>query len=431
MRKHSRKAVVLVTVLWVSVILTIIVASVGRTHRVDTKVSVFTGQQRRCAWVARAGIETALAIFQLDDTSSDSLDELWSDNDEDFNNVSLGGCILTIKVTDESGKLNINTATREQLMGLQHMKTEIADAILDWRDKDDQPKEEGVESGYYEQRTYGHRIRNGPFRTVRELLLVKGVDENLFYGEDTNFNGLLDENERDGEERMPMDDRDSELDRGWLDYVTCYSYDWNRDAMGQQRVNINEADEEDLEEKLGISTSHAKWIVNNRNNNYNSIGDLINNNSPKEAPENAGSNEQPTPLDLETYKSIVDKICITNDNRVPGRVNVNTAPREVLVALLGNASDAEERAENILTHRAGLAYGMSTIGDLLNVSGMDVGTFKKIANQVTVRSPVFTIRSVAQASQTAVSGATFHYEAVVDRRQDPPGFLYRYQGAGY
>ncbi|MFC1760892.1 hypothetical protein ACFL6U_02300 [Planctomycetota bacterium] len=432
MKKRRNKAMVLVTVLWVAVILTILVASTGRTHRVDTKISVYTAQQRRCAWAARAGIETALAVLGQDDPSSDSLDELWSDNDEDYNDVSVGGCTLTIRVIDEASKLNINTATKDQLMGLPEMTSDIADAILDWRDRNDQPREEGVEAGYYEQLSIPYTIRNGPFRTVRELLLVKGVEEeeDLFYGEDTNFNNQLDENERDGDESLPLDNGDSELDRGWIAYLTCYSYEHNRDGSGQERVNINEASQEDLESELGLQPGHAKWIVDNRDDEYDSIGDLINNRSPKRASQQSGDSDEAQALDLETYKSIVDKITVSEDDRLLGRVNLNTASHEVLAALFGGEDEGRETAESVKTYREGLMFGMSSVGSLLNVSGVNVSTFKDVVDHVTVRSPVYAIRCVAQANQTAVSGATGHYQAVVDRSETPPMFLYRYQGAG-
>jgi type II secretory pathway component PulK len=421
---------VLVTVLWIAVILTILVASVGRTHRVDTKISFFTGQQRRCAWAARGGVETALAMLEEDDPSSDSLDELWSDNDEDYNDVPVGACTLTIRVIDEAGKLNVNTASRAQLLGLPEMEEEIADAILDWRDQDEDPKAEGVEGGYYEQLPYPYRIRNGALRTVRELLLVKGVEEYLFYGEDTNHNGILDENEQDGAESLPDDDGDDELDRGWIDLLTCYSYEYNRDAQGTQRVNISSANQRQLERDLGLQPSHARWIVENRGNNgYQSIGDLINNQTPKTA-SGGGSGNQAQRLDLSTYQNIVDRITVSDEDIIPGRVNLNTAPREVLVALFGGEGEGEELAENVMAYRAGFAYGMSSVGSLLNVSGVNVSDFKKVADQVSVRSPVYSIRCVARASQTAVSGATAHQHVVVDRSKDPPEYLYRYQGVG-
>ena len=131
-------------------------------------------------------------------------------------------------------------------MGLPYMFEEIADAIIDWRDEDDTPSEGGAEAGYYENLQYGYMARNGPFRTIRELLLVKDVTPELLYGEDTNFNDMLDYNEQDGDESPPHDDGDSELDKGWIAYLTCYSYDNNKDADGNQKVNINQASVEEI-----------------------------------------------------------------------------------------------------------------------------------------------------------------------------------------
>ena len=103
------------------------------------------------------------------------------------------------------------------------MLEEIADAIIDWRDENDTPEGLGVEGGYYESLTFGYSARNGPFKTLRELLLVRDMTDDLFYGEDTNLNGELDYNERDGDLSPPLDDGDDVLDVGWAAYLTCYS----------------------------------------------------------------------------------------------------------------------------------------------------------------------------------------------------------------
>ena len=59
-------------------------------------------------------------------------------------------------------------AGRELLMGLPGMTEDVADAILDWLDEDEEPREYGVESDYYmgldppyaaEKRSIGHRRR--------------------------------------------------------------------------------------------------------------------------------------------------------------------------------------------------------------------------------------------------------------------------------
>ena len=429
-KQRRRKGLVLVAVLWLVVVLMATVAVLGRKARLDMKVSVARVEGIRCKWAGRAGIEKAIGVLNEDTKESDSLIDLWSDNDEDFNNIALERCQLNVQVVDEASKLNINTVTKEQLMGLRDMVEDIADAIIDWRDTDDTASSTGVEGGYYENLPFGYKIRNGPFKTVRELLLVKGVTEELFYGEDTNLNGQLDYNERDGDESPPADDGDDELDKGLTDYLTCYSVDRNTDASGNRRVNINSANQNELESSLGISRSQARWIVNNRNNRrYESIGDLVSQDSPKE-PSGTTSRDPnaATPLDLQTFYQTADKITVADGQTVSGRVNINTASEVVIAALLGGGDESERLAGNIVTYRDGLAYGMESIAEVMEAGLMNIDTFKRVANYLTTRSDIYTVRCFATADRGETSGATLQTEAVVDRSANPCEVLYWYEG---
>jgi DNA uptake protein ComE-like DNA-binding protein len=460
----NKKALVLVGVLWTVALLTVIAASVGHNSRLDMKVSAVRTEQLRCKWACRAGIEKAIGVLNEDLRESDCLTDLWSDNDEDFNNISLEKCWFSVKVIDESSKLNINTITKQQLLELPYMEEDIADAIIDWRDGDDTPGTAGVEGGYYENLPIGYKIRNGPFKTIRELLLVKGVTEELLYGEDTNFNGLLDYNERDGNESPPNDNSDDVLDVGWIAYLTCYSYDKNVDADGNQRVNINQANERQLQNSLGIRGSQAQWIVERRQNNrFSSIADLLDNSSSQQTQRSSqqtqqssqqsqqssqqsqqGSQQSPQqssqrnsrssstqsePVDLQTFYEIADKITVDSGNQTAGKVNINTAPKGVLIALLGGSESDVQTAENIVAYRASLMNEMQSIAELLEAGLVNTETFRRIANNITTRSDVFTIRCFATADRGGVSGTTLQTEVVVDRSQSPYTTLYWYQGA--
>ncbi|MBC8468404.1 MAG: general secretion pathway protein GspK [Planctomycetes bacterium] len=412
--KGNNKGLVLVTVLWVIVVLMVIVSVLGRQSRLDTKVCLARLEGVRCKWASRAGIEKAIGILNEDTRESDCLTDLWSDNEEDLNDVYLQNCWFTVRVVDEASKLNINTVTKGQLLALPEMLEEIADAIIDWRDENDTPSTGGVESGYYENLPFGYMARNGPLRTIRELLLVKDVTEQLFFGEDTNLNGQLDYNEQDGEESLPYDDGDSELDKGWIAYLTCYSYDNNKDAEGNKKTNINSGNASQLSRSLGISNDQAEKIVDGRD--YDSIGDLIGN----------GSNSI---LDVQTFSKIADKITVVDSDKIPGKVNINTASEIVLTALMGGGDSAEQTAENIIAYRETLLYGMESIGELMDVPSMSVNTFQKIADLVTTRSDVYSIRCVATADRNGKKGAKLETEAVVDRVESPCKILFWYQGA--
>ena len=422
----SKNALVLVAVLWLKVLLVAIVAVAARNSRLDLKVRAVGTEELRCRWAGRAGLEKAAGILYEDTRESDSLTDLWSDNAADLNDVLLEGCHFSVRVIDEASKLNMNIATKEQLLQLPDMLEEIVDAIIDWRDTDDTVSGLGVEGGYYETLAYPYKIRNGPFRTLRELLLVKGVTEQLFYGEDTNFNGQMDYNENDGDLSPPVDDEDGELDLGWIDYLSCYSYDNNTDAEGSQKININSASQSQLQDSLGISSSQAKWIVDNRS--HSSIANLINNNSPKE-PSQGGNPNQAQPIDIQTFCSIADKITVSNSQKTDGKVNINTASEIVLAALLGGGDAGMQLAEQIVGYREEQLYGMESIADILQFEGVSVDTFKKIVDSITVRSNVYTIRSSATADRARGDGLTLTTEAVVDRTSTPYEILYWYQGA--
>ncbi len=430
---RDKRGLVLVAVLWMVAVMTAIVAVVSQTSRLDRKMATGAADEVRCKWACRAGLESALAILSEDVRTSDSLSDLWSDSDDDFNDVALERCQYTVRVTDEAGKLNLNTVTKEQLMALPYMEESIADAIIDWRDNDDNPQAAGAEAAYYDSLSIPYTIRNGPFRTLRELLRVKGVTEQLLYGEDTNLDGQLDSNEKDGALSPPMDNGDQYLDQGWAAYLTCYSYEKNVDADGNKRVNINQADEKTLESQLPIRTAQARWIVQNRSQGYRSIADIVGQRQdarPQGGPGRNQPNQQSEaePIDQQTFTQIADRITISGEDKIVGKINVNTAPEEVLTALFGGDEQAEQLARTVIANRATQLYGFQSIGELLNQQSLSLERFRQIADQITVRSDVFTIRCLATAD---ISGAGLQSECVVDRSATPCSILYWYQGANY
>src|SRR5207249_3174996 len=132
-------------------------------------------------------------------------------------------------LTDESSKLNLNALlllptdplqSRQMLLGIPGMTAEIADAILDWIDSDQTPRETGAEESYYTSLNPPYKPKNGPLEALDELMLVRGITPDLLFGEDANRNGLLDPNENDGAASPPLDNADGILQRGWSAYFT-------------------------------------------------------------------------------------------------------------------------------------------------------------------------------------------------------------------
>lgn len=183
---------------------------------------------------------------------------------------SSGAGAIRFGLVNESSRLNLNTlaeegmseeTARERLMFIPGMTEDIADSILDWIDADDDTRQYGAESDYYE--AFGYSARNAPLDSLDELLMVKDMSPDLLYGEDVNRNGLLDPNENDGEASLPLDNQDGVLQVGWNEYFTVYSRESNLRADGSPKINVNSGILTDvfdmLEEEMG--TDEATFIV--------------------------------------------------------------------------------------------------------------------------------------------------------------------------
>lgn len=422
---EKNKGFVLIIVLWIVIILIVITAVLAQSSRLSGRVSQSYGRQSACRWAVRAAVETAINVLSEDDTSYDAFDELWHDDPEDFNDIQLGDCVASVKVIDECSKLNVNTADKKHFLNLLEMTAEQADSIMDWRDKDSKVSAEGAEADYYNDLEFWHPIRNEPLQTLHEVLFVKGVQEDDFYGEDYNLNEKLDANEKDGDQSFPLDNEDSVLEKGFGAFLTTCSFCRNIDAQGNSRVNIHEEKADKLQQELNLSKPHAKWIEEKANGKeLQSIADLIDKNTPKEKNKEDEKGDEAKAIDLQTFKEIADKLTISKEKILAGRVNVNTASREVLTALL---EGDEQLADEIIKYRDGLEEPMTSIAKLLDIKSMSTERFKKIAGYITVRSDVFGLYAQAVAEST---GLTYTARAIVARDGTSCNIIYWYEGIG-
>lgn len=227
---------------------------------------------------------------------------------------------------DEASKLNLNTATVAMLEALPGMTAELAAAIIDWRDEDSEPTENGAEDEIYARLNPPRRAKNAPFETVEELRLVHGATIELLYGEDTNLNGTLDPNENDGDNSPPYDNRDGRLDPGILEYVTVYSRQPNTRADGSARVNI--------------STSQGRQQL------AEVLGEILGEDRAQEIVGQAGDGNFPSVLQFYAASgmtadefALVHTDLTASNNPPEGLVNVNTASEAVLACLPGIGLD--------------------------------------------------------------------------------------------
>lgn len=152
-------------------------------------------------------------------------------------------------LTPESAKLNLNTASEAQIrqlltplltdLGLQNAPDLIA-ALLDWREPGTAPRPGGAKDEYYNTLKPPYRCKQGPFDTVEELLLVKGFSAAILYGEDTNRNGVLDQNEDDGDASAPFyDNADGKLNLGIAPFLTVLSREPDTALDNKPRISLH------------------------------------------------------------------------------------------------------------------------------------------------------------------------------------------------
>ncbi len=295
---------------------------------------------------------------------------------------------------DESSRLNLNALTladkyatdggREMLMALPGMTVDIADAIMDWIDDDDETREFGAEFDYYQSLGSPYEPNNGPFNTVEELLLVRGVMPELLFGADINRNGTIDSHEEPARQRVQElvsmantstgDEvlNTGSLDRGWSAYLTLHSQENNLNINGEPRIDINSADLQTLHQDLSavFDPAVANFIILYRQGyelvdepqtdgipqpasaveidflreserNFTQVLDLV---GKRLLYEPELLDEEPIdilpayPLDISlanTIDLLMDNASTSSNPTIPGRLNINQAPRLLLQGVPG------------------------------------------------------------------------------------------------
>lgn len=176
-----QKGVALVLVLWILLLVTISTGAYTLTARMDQLEAhtVLSGTQAKMA--AEAGIN--LAVLSLRDP--DELTRMIPDGRS--YHMSFEGIAVEVQVTDERGKLNINSADEEvfsNLLTANGLDSSdaglLAAAIADWVDSDEIERADGAELPAYESAGLAVGPANRGFVMVEELLQVLGMSWDLY-----------------------------------------------------------------------------------------------------------------------------------------------------------------------------------------------------------------------------------------------------------
>lgn len=417
------RASVLIGLLWCLAILSVVVVGVLHTARMDLIAGKNFGDKIQARYLALAGIERAEALLYKNardrsHSGKNHTGELY-DDPSDFRDVSFGrgtysvlrrgrddeGGGVLYGISDEESRLNLNTADHDELTRIAGLDNVVATAILDWRGQGNAV----ADNDYYSQQQPPYHLRGAAFETVRELLMVRGVTPDLFFGRDSHQDGLLDDRSDDVHGPPQYDVTVAEDDLGWAGMLTVDSAVKNVNAAGDNRVNIQTADEASLTTVHGITRNMARAIVAYRNQNrFQSIADLLdvtppqnNGGSRSSQDENSGSSDDGSGsgvISEDLLMDIGDDVTTASGRTLSGAINVNTAGARVLMCLPGIDRDL---AQKIISYRESSGF-FANPAELLKVDGLTRGILKQVAPLVTTRSETFRILAEGRVNSTGI-----------------------------
>jgi general secretion pathway protein K len=176
-----QRGIAFVVVLWLLALLAILLGSFALLSRSESLQARHYHDATRARYFAEAGIAHAAYSLAFPDQSL-----RWVPDGRPYE-VPYRDAELAIRITDESGKIDLNAADEVllssffQVMGLDLMDASaLAAAIIDWRDPDDLVSISGAEAGEYEAAGRDYGPANAPFVTIAEVQQVLGMSYALF-----------------------------------------------------------------------------------------------------------------------------------------------------------------------------------------------------------------------------------------------------------
>jgi general secretion pathway protein K len=179
---RGQRGFVLLVVLSVLGLLAVVAASFGQVARNHMKLAAVASEGARAEALADAGVHIVILDLVAARDAPSPTRRFALDATPLSCSIGGDGAIVTLAVQDEAGKVDLNIATpallRALVLGLGLSGGEAAvDAILDYRDEDDNRRISGAERPEYLAAGRPHGPRNGPFLTVEELSSALGVTQ--------------------------------------------------------------------------------------------------------------------------------------------------------------------------------------------------------------------------------------------------------------
>ena len=200
----NNRGVALVLVILMISIIVAVTLQLNISSRSEIYEAANLGDGVRAACAAKSGFYMGEALLVRDINNADSLNEDWAS----LESLSAGSGTLfngehfRLNIEDESGRIHINKLVDgnnynekigdllKRFLSLQEFNLDeqqvrdIVDAVKDWIDEDDEVTGFGAENMYYDGLEEPYSCKNAPLDCIEELLMIKGITKDLYYGTD-------------------------------------------------------------------------------------------------------------------------------------------------------------------------------------------------------------------------------------------------------
>ncbi len=276
-KQNSRSGIALIVVMIAIVVFSMLAAGFAFSMKVETRLAQRADNEQQLLWLGRSGVEYARWILSqsmsIPSEPYDSLNQIWAGGPGgpgetnsplagiSMDNFPVGDGTVSIKITDLERKANINTASALMLqqtltvMGVDADSISVvSDSIQDWRNRPAPPRIAGAENDYYQSLSPPYYAKNAPIDDLSELLLVKGVTPEMYWGTSaTNHSPANFQHPKLGFGTSPGEAPDYPF--GLADVFT---------PVSSGKININTADVNVLQMIPGVDTNAAAAIIEQR-----------------------------------------------------------------------------------------------------------------------------------------------------------------------
>ena len=272
--RHNSDGIALIMVMCAIFVLSALAAGFVLSMKVETRLAQNAYSEQQLLWLGRSGVELARYVLMQHPQGEpfDSLNQKWAGGSGSLaesnsvlsslslDNYPVGDGTVSIKIIDLERKVNINTANSQMilqaltLMGVDANDISVvSDSILDWISPAGPPRVAGAESDYYQGLAVPYYAKNAPIDDLSELLLVKGVTPEMYWGSNSTNHTPSVFQHKLGLGTAPGQTPDYPF--GLVEIFTPFS---------SGKINVNTADVNVLQMIPGVDAAMADAIVKQR-----------------------------------------------------------------------------------------------------------------------------------------------------------------------